>query len=307
MKAVRIHAYGGADVLKYEDAPMPEFGPDDVLIKVTATSINPIDWKVRSGHARDRMPIVFPFILGWDVAGTVAEAGALVTTFKKGDKVFSRNDISRNGAYAEYVAVRASEVAYAPKSISLQHAAGIPLAGMTAWAGLFEQGSLRAGQSVLIQGASGGVGTFAVQLAKLAGAHVIATTSAKNVDLVRSLGADEVIDYKAEDFSKKLKDIDLVFDSIGGETQKKSWGIIKKGGILVSTVGADPKEAEAHGVKAKSFMLNSNGARLQQMAGLVDEGKLKVIIEKEFPLTEIQAAHELSEGGHSVGKIIVAV
>jgi len=143
MKAVRIHAYGGPEVLQYEDAPIPEIGPDDILIKVSASSVNPIDWKVRSGHTKERMPVTFPFILGWDVSGTVEHTGALVTRFKKGDKVFSRNDPSRNGAYAEYVAVRASEVAFAPASISLNHAAAIPLACMTAWAGLFEQGRLR--------------------------------------------------------------------------------------------------------------------------------------------------------------------
>jgi len=307
MKAVRIHAYGGVEVLQYEDAPMREIGPDEVLIKVIASSVNPIDWKVRSGKAKDRMPVTFPFILGWDVSGIVDEAGSLVTRFKKGDKVFSRSDPSRNGAYAEYIAVRASEVAFAPSSIPLAHAAAVPLACMTAWAGLFEQGSLRAGQSVLIHGASGGVGTFAVQLAKLAGAHVIATTSTKNVDLIKSLHADEVIDYKTEDFSIKVKDVDMVFDTVGSDTQKKSWGIIKKGGVLVATVGADAKEAEAHHVTAKSFMLNSNGARLQEIAGLIDQGKLKIIIEKEFLLTEVRAAHELSEKGHSVGKIIITV
>ena len=160
---------------------------------------------------------------------------------------------------------------------------------------------------MLIHGASGGVGTFAVQLAKLAGAYVITTTSTSNMALVKSLQADEVIDYKTEDFTQKVKDIDLVFDAVGGDTQKKSWGIIKKGGTLVSTVGADPKEAEKHNVNAKSFMLNSNGARLQEIAGLIDAGKLKVIIAREFPLTSIQDAHKLSEAGHSVGKIILVV
>jgi NADPH:quinone reductase-like Zn-dependent oxidoreductase len=307
MKAVRIHAYGDPGVLQYEDAPMPVIGPDEVLIKVAASSVNPIDWKVRSGKSKEKMPITFPFILGWDVAGTVEETGVLVTSFKKGDKVFSRSSPSRDGAYAEYIAVRASEVAFAPKSVSFSEAAGVPLACMTAWDGLFEQAALRAGQSVLIHGASGGVGTFAVQLAKLAGAHVIATASEKNTALVKSLGAHEVIDYKKEDFSQKVKHIDVVFDTIGGETQKKSWGIIKKAGVLVSTVGADPKEAEAHGVKAKSFMLDSNGARLQQIAGLIDAGKIRIIIDKEFPLEQTRQAHELSEQGHAVGKIIIKV
>jgi len=307
MKAVRIHGYGGADVLVYEDAPVPEIAPDEVLIKVAACGINPIDWKMRKGYAKDRAPISFPFILGWDVAGTIEKTGVLVANFKPGDKVFTRNNTSRNGGYAEYVAVRASEIAAAPHSLSLIQSAGIPLACGTAWDGLFEQGNLKKGQSVLIHGGSGGVGTFAIQLAKFVGAHVITTTSAKNSDLVRSLGADEIIDYNAEDFSKKLKDIDLVFDTIGGDTQKRSWGILKKGGTLVSTVGADDKAAAEYGVKAKSFMLDSSGARLQEIAALADLGHIKVIIEKEFPLSEARAAHELSEKGHAVGKIILTV
>jgi len=307
MKAVRIHGYGDASVLVYEDAPMPEIGPDEVLIKVAACGINPIDWKVRKGYAKEKAPLSFPFILGWDVAGAIEVTGDLISRFRKGDKIFTRNNTARNGGYAEYVAVRASEICFAPASISLVQSAGIPLACQTAWAGLFEQGSLKKGQSVLIHGGSGGVGTFAIQLARLAGAHVISTTSAKNMDLVRSLGADEVIDHTAEDFSEKLKDIDLMFDTIGGDTQKKSWGIIKKGGTLVSTVGADEKVAGEHGVQAKSFMVDSNGARLEEIAGLVDDGRIRVIIEKEFPLAEARAAHELSEGGHAVGKIILTI
>jgi len=307
MKAVRIHEYGDSSVLIYEDAPMPEIGPDEVLIKVAACGVNPIDWKVRQGHAKDRMKIKFPFILGWDASGVVEKVGSLAAPFKIGDKVFTRNNSSRDGAYAAYVSVRASEVAYAPKSLSAIEAAGIPLAGQTAWAGLFEQGALRKGQSVLIHAGSGGVGTFAIQFAKLAGAYVITTASAKNIDLVKSLGADEAIDYKTEDFSKKLKDIDLVFDTIGGDTQKKSWGIIKKGGTLVSTVGADEQAGKEHGVIAKSFMVDSNGARLQEIAAIADKGNLKVIIEKEFLLAEARAAHDLSETGHAVGKIILVI
>ncbi|MDR3678331.1 MAG: NADP-dependent oxidoreductase [Flavipsychrobacter sp.] len=305
MKAVRIHGYGDSSVLVYEDAPLPQIGPDEVLIKITACAINPIDWKVRQGHGKERMPITFPFILGWDVSGTIAAIGSLVSHYNPGDKVFTRPNSSRNGGYAEYIAVRASEITAAPANISLPHLAGIPLAGQTAWAGLFEQGKLRRDQSVLIHGGSGGVGTFALQFAHHMGAHVITTTSAKNKDLVLSLGADEVIDYQAEDFSKKLKDIDLVFDTIGGDTQKRSWGIIKKGGTLVSTVGADEKAAAEYGITSKSFMVDSNGARLQQIAALADQGKLKVIVEKEFPLSEARAAHDLSEKGRAAGKIIL--
>jgi len=307
MKAVRIHNYGGAEVLKYEEAPMPEMHADDILIKIAAASVNPVDWKIREGHMKEGMKINFPFILGLDVSGVVEETGALVTRFAKGDKVYARADPSRNGSYAEYMVVRASEVAFAPDSVPLNFAAAVPLAAQTAWAGLFEQGNLYEGQTVLIHGAAGGVGSFAVQFARIAGAHVIATTSTKNKDFVRALGAEEVIDYTKEDFSKMVKNADLVLDTIGGETQKKSWGVTRKGGTLVSTVGADQKAAEQHGVQAKSFMVNSNGARLQEISGLIDDNKVKVIIEKEFVLKDIKEAHKLSEAGHVRGKIIINV
>ena len=307
MKAVRIHTYGDADVLTYEDAPMPEIAHDEVLIKVTASSVNPIDWKARKGALKERMKIEFPFILGWDVSGTIERKGTLVSTFKVGDIVYARSNPARNGAYAEYIAVRASEVAFAPTTIPLTDASGIPLACQTAWAGLFEQGNLWQGQTVLIHGGSGGVGTFAIQLARYIGAQVIATTSTSNIGLVRSLGADEVIDYKTQDFNKMLRNVDLVFDTIGGDTQRKSWQVIKKGGILVSTVGADERMAKEYGIIPKSFMVDSSGARLQEISGLVDQGHLKVIIEKVFPLSSVREAHELSEKGHSRGKIIIAV
>jgi NADPH:quinone reductase-like Zn-dependent oxidoreductase len=304
MKAVKMYQFGGPEVLKYEDADMPVPGPDELLVKVSAASINPIDWKYRQGHIPN-MKRTFPTIIGWDVSGVVVETGRLVTQFTKGDPIFARIETTESGAYAEYVVVRAAEAAYAPKSISLATAAAIPLAGMTAWAGLFEVGKLRAGMSLLIHGGSGGVGTFAVQLAKYAGAHVIATTSTTNIELVRSLGADEVIDYTKEDFSTKVHDLDFVFDTIAGDTQAKSWGLIKKDGMLVSTLGIDEKAAAANGVRGKHFMLQSNGARLQEMGGLVDAGHLKVIIDKEYPLSETAAAHAESEKGHTKGKIIL--
>jgi len=307
MKAIRIHAFGNAGVMKYEDAPIPVIGPDEVLIKVHACGVNPVDWKIREGYAESFAHHKLPLILGWDVAGTVEETGALVKRFKRGDAVFCRPDTSRNGGYAEYVAARTTEVAFAPKTIPLKIAAGIPLAAQTAWMALFELGGLKAGQSVLIHGASGGVGSFAVQLAKIAGARVIGTASKTHIPMVKSLGADEIIDHVAEDFSKKVKDVDMVFDTIGGETQGKSWGVIRKGGILVSTIGVDEKAAAAHGVTAKTFLLVSNGARLQELAALADAGKLNVVIDKEFPLAEAQAALELSQAGHAKGKIIITI
>jgi NADPH:quinone reductase-like Zn-dependent oxidoreductase len=307
MKVVQIHQYGNSSVLKYEDAPRPVIGPDEILVKVYACGVNPVDWKIREGFMAQHLNTALPIILGWDVSGTVEETGVLVKRFKKGDKIFCRPDTSRNGGYAEYVAVRSMEVAFAPASISLDKAAGIPLAAQTAWTALFEQAGLRAGQSVLIHGASGGVGSFAVQLAKAAGARVIGTCSKNHIAMVKSLGADEVIDHSSEDFSKKLKNLDIVLDTIGGETQEKSWSVLRKGGVLVSTVGADEKAAAAHGMIGKSFMLISNGARLQEIAGIVDAGKLTVVVEREFPLEEAKAAQELSQTGHVHGKIILKI
>ncbi len=307
MKAVRIHKFGNSGVLKFEDAPEPEIGPDEVLVKVYACGVNPVDWKIREGFMEQMAHHSLPLTLGWDVAGTVESTGALVKRFERGDAVFCRPDTLRNGGYAEYIAVRTIELANAPESIPLDHAAGIPLASQAAWMALFEVAGLRTGQKILIHGASGGLGTFAVQFAKAAGAHVIGTTSAGNFGLVESLGADEIIDHTSEDFSRKVKGMDVVFDTIGGETQAKSWGVLRKGGVLVSSVGADEKAAAAHGVSGRSFLLNSNGARLQEIGGLVDEGNVSVIIEKVLPLSEAKAAHDLSQTGHARGKIILKV
>ncbi|HUX85115.1 MAG TPA: NADP-dependent oxidoreductase [Chitinophagaceae bacterium] len=306
MKAVRIHGYGGPEVLKYEEAPVPEPGVDDILVRIHSAAVNPVDWKIRNGISK-AFPIDFPFILGWDLAGTVVEAGKMVRGFKAGDKVFARPDTMRNGAYAEYIAMRACEATFAPTSIPPEQAAGVPLAAQTAWVGLFEAGRLKPGQKVLIHGGSGAVGIFAVQLAAIAGAQVTATTSEKNIDLVRSLGASQVINYQGEDFTKKVKDLDLVLDTIGGETQKKSWDLIRGGGSLVSTVGVDAGEAQRRGIRGIGFMLQAHGARLAEIGKLIDEGRLKVIIEREFPLSETRKAQELSAQGHARGKIIIRI
>ena len=306
MKAVQIHEYGGIDKLVYEDTAVPVPAPDEVLIRVHAAGVNPVDWKIRQGHMATQAKHKLPLILGWDVAGTVVQSGSLVTTFNEGDRVFARLDIMRNGAYAEYAVAKVCEVAHSP-NIPLNISAGVPLASQTAWSGLFEIGSLKPGQKILIHGASGGVGIFAIQLAKLAGAYVIGTTSNENVDFIKSLGADEVIDYKNEDFSKIVKNADMVFDTIGGETQAKSWQVIKKGGILVSTLQVDEKAAAKHEVIAKTFMVVSNGARLQEIGKLIDKGTLRVVIDREFSLEEVKQAHQYSETGKARGKIILRV
>ena len=307
MKAVLIYKYGGPEELKYGDAPMPEINPDDVLVKVFATSVNPVDWKVREGHSMG-IKREFPVILGWDVSGVIEKVGAEVTDYKAGDEVYARPDVSRNGTYAEYVAVRAREIYFKPKSIDHLKAAAIPLAGLTAWQGLFDHGKLQAGQKILIHGAAGGVGTLAVQFAKWKGAYVIGTASEKNKSFLKELGADEVIDYHKENFEEKLNDIDVVFDTIGGETQIKSMQVLKPGGILVSTVGIKDEAAlKAKGLKGVQYMAQSVPGDLKQIAELVDAGKVKPVIAMVLPLKDIVKAHQLSEEGHTRGKIVLKV
>jgi NADPH:quinone reductase-like Zn-dependent oxidoreductase len=304
MKAIRIHEYGGPDVLKYEEAPLPDIGPDGVLIRVRAAGVNPVDWKIRKGLMTAVRPLHFPAVVGADVAGTVERVGVLVNRFKPGNPVVARVD----GAYAEFAAVKTDAVSPAPKSIPLEHAAGLPIAAGTAWTLLFDAARVVPGQRVLVHAAAGGVGTFAVQFAKLAGLYVIATCSAPNAALVKSLGADEVIDYRNENFAANAKEVDLVLDNVGGETLRESYRVVRKGGLLL-TIASPPDEALAkqHGITARFERGVVNGIRLQEIGGLIDIGQLQVIVEKEFPLNEAAAAHELSEAGHVRGKIILNV
>lgn len=308
MKAVRIYEYGNADVLKYETADVPEISPDDVLIKVHYTSVNPMDWKLRAGYMKDFLPLKMPAILGIDVAGNIEKVGSNVKNFKVGDKVYSRADFSRGGSYAEYVAVNATQVGHAPNTIPLKEAAAMPVVFGTAYNAIVDIAKIRPGQKVLITGASGGVGSAAVQIAKSMGAYVIGTTSKPNMDMVKSLGADEVIDYTDGDFSKKVKDLDAVLDTVGGETLTKAYGTVRKNGILVTTA-AQPDEliGKKYGITATGMRAKTDGARLDEIAKMVDSGKLKVVIDKEFPLSEIRAAHELSQSGRAKGKIILKV
>ncbi len=308
MKAIRIHEYGGPEVLKYEDAPQPVPAADEVLIKVFASGVNPIDWKIREGYAKERFPTKLPLILGWDVSGEIEEVGSDIVNFRKGDEVYSRPDPTKNGTYAEYVVVKADLVNQKPKSIDHDKAAAVPLAGLTAWQGLFDHGQLEKGQRVLIHGASGGVGTYAVQFAKWKGAYVIGTASKDNIDFLYDLGADEVIDYKNEKFEEQVQDVDLVFDLIGGDTQKRSLKVLKKGGRLVTTVKPENhEEAKSKSIHIEGFLAKSYPGELQQIADLIDSGKVKPIIEKVFPLEKAAEAQKLGEEGHPRGKIILRV
>jgi NADPH:quinone reductase-like Zn-dependent oxidoreductase len=308
MKAVRMHKYGGPEVLIYEDAPRPVPGPAEVLIRIHAAGVNPVDWKIRAGYLKDIRPYTFPLILGWDLSGVVEAWGPGAGKFKKGDEVYSRPDSSRNGAYAEYIAVKEVEVAFKPKSIDHIHASAIPLACLTAWQAIFDTAGLGAGQKILIHAAAGGVGSFAVQLAKWKGAYVIGTASGRNQSFLRELGVDEPIDYEETQFEDLVRDVDVVFDTIGGDTLKRSWKILKKGGFLVSIAGTpSAEEAAKAGVRQAKIWMAPNGAELTEIAGLVDSGKLKAVVETVLPLSDARQAHELSQMGHTRGKIVLRV
>jgi NADPH:quinone reductase-like Zn-dependent oxidoreductase len=308
MKAMIIDNYGGPGNLQYKEVANPSINSNEVLVKVYATSINPVDWKVREGRMKEHERRSFPAILGWDLSGVVEQVGDEVKEFKKGDEVYGRPDTSRNGTYAEYIAVHENEIALKPQSVDHITAAAVPLAGLTAWQGIFDHGRLVEGQKILIHGAAGGVGTMAVQLAKWKGAFVIGTASGKNASFLKELGADVVIDYTSEDFSQKLKDIDIVFDTIGGDVQKKSLDVLKPGGILVSTVGIhDEAAVKSKGITGISYMAKSIPGQLRKMAELIDAGMLKPIISKKFRLTDVAEAQRISEDGHTRGKIAIVV
>ena len=310
MKAVRVHKYGGPEVLRFEDVPRPTPGSGELLVKVHAASVNPIDWKIRAGYMKDYIPLPLPFIPGWDVSGVVEAVGPGVTKFKKGDEVYARSDLAAHGygSYAEYVEVKETETALKPRAVDHVHAAAIPVAAVAAWRALFDGAGLKKGQKVLIHGSAGGVGGFAVQLAKWKGAQVIGTASSKNQGFVRELGADETIDYEKTRFEDVVHDADVVLDTIGGDTQKRSWSVLKKGGILVSLVGPpSAEEAAKHGVRSAFLSAQGGTSVLTELAKLVDSGKIRLIVEKVLPLSEARQAHELSESGHARGKIVLKV
>ncbi len=311
MKAIRIHNYGGPEVLKYEDAPRPQPQAGEVLVRVHAAGVNPIDWKVREGHMKDFWPHKFPLILGWDLSGVVEELGkgpAAAGRFKIGDEVYSLPDPTRNGAYADYIVVREPELARKPNSLHHICAAAIPLAALTAWQSLFDTAQLQPGQRVLIHAGSGGVGHLAVQLAKWKGAYVFATASTKNQDLLRELGVDEPIDYTQQRFEDIARKIDIVLDTLGGETQERSWSVLKKGGVLVSLVQPPSEEkAKELGVRAAIIGAQPNGAQLAEIAKIIEAGKLAPVIDRILPLSEARRAHELSQSGHTHGKIALRV
>jgi len=310
MKAIIIQQYGGKEQLMETEVPYPTLGENQVIVKLHATSINPIDWKLREGYLQSMLPFDFPIILGWDAAGVVEKIGSNVNNVKVGDRVFSRPVTTNRGTYAEFTAVDAQLLARIPDNISYDEAACVPLAGLTAWQCLFDFGNVKRGDKVLIHAGAGGVGTFAIQFAKHAGAYVAATAGTSNIDFLTSLGADEVIDYKNQDFEIMLKDFDCVLDSLGGEIQEKSFTILKKGGKLASIVSEPSQQkAEQKNIKAGLVWLVPNGEQLAQIAELLEQNIVKVMIGHSFPLSQdgIREAHALSESHHAKGKIVINI
>jgi len=309
MKAVVINQYGSKEELVEQEVNKPNAEANQVVLKLEATSINPIDWKLREGYLKEIFDWEFPIILGWDAAGVITDIGSNVTKWNVGDRVFSRPETTRRGTYAEYIAIEEHLLAKLPDSISYEEAAAVPLAGLTAWQALFTHGHLKEGETVLIHAGAGGVGIFAIQLAKYAGAHVITTASEKNHELLYSLGADQVIDYKKENFEEVLKDVDLVFDTMGGEVAENSYKVLKQNtGRLITIVGEPNHDtAKSHNVSAKGIWLQPDGEQLQKMADLMEEKKIKSIVGATFPFSRqgIYDAHALSETHHAVGKIVI--
>jgi NADPH:quinone reductase-like Zn-dependent oxidoreductase len=309
MKAVRFHAYGAPGVLVYEDAPKPEPAAGEVLVKVHAASVNPIDWKIRAGHLRGFRDYPLPFILGWDVSGVVESAGAGATGFAPGDEVYGFPDASRNGAYAEYIVVEADRLALKPKSLDHVHSAAIPLAGLTAWQALFDTAELTPRQKVLIHAAAGGVGHLAVQFAKLNEIYVAGTASGRNQEYLNQLGCDLPINYETTRFEDIVHNFDAVIESMGGEVRNRSWKVLKKGGILVALIGPPPSEddARAHEARATIIWGQANREQLTEIARLADAGKVQPEIAAVFPLRDAAEAHRMSETEHVRGKIVLQV
>jgi NADPH:quinone reductase-like Zn-dependent oxidoreductase len=305
MKAVVLREYGNADVLSYEEVEKPSPGADDILVRVENIGVNPIEWKVRNGLG-EVFGLKFPIFLGSEISGKVVEVGAEVERFKVGDEIFGNVNMIRGGGYAEYVLAKESEIAHKPKNIDFVNAAAIAVGALTSWKAIFTTGNLQSGQKILIHGAAGGVGLMGVQLAKAKGAYVYGTGSGKNAEFIKELGADEFIDYTTTRFEDVAKDVDVVLDTVGGDTQTRSFEVLKKGGYLVSLVAPpSPELAEKYGVKATMIQSGPNGELLEEIAGFVERGQVKTHVESIFPLSEIKKAHELSESGRARGKIVL--
>jgi len=311
MRTVHFYAYGGPEQLVMEQVPRPEPQVGEVLVRVHAAGVNPIDWKIRKGFFKDVRPVPLPFTPGSELAGTVEALGPGETRFEIGQAVYGRG---AKGVYADYAVIPADSLAYKPPNISFDQAASVPVGANTAWMALFSLADLQAGQQVLVHGAAGGVGNYAVQLARWKGAHVIGTASFNNMEFVRALGAEIVIDYNTTPFEQVAHDVDVVVDPIGGQTQDRSWSLIKPGGMLVA-IGHPTAEdmAAQHGVRTASTVLDQrvppriSTEPLQEISGLIESGLLLPQVGKVFPLQEAAQAQVLSETGHGRGRIVLHI
>lgn len=306
-RAIRIHGFGGPEVLQQDQIEVRAPGDGEMLVRVMAAGVNPVDYKIRQGGfpavKQDRLP----YVPGRDVAGEVVALGAGVTLFSERDRIYAMPAIDRGG-YAEFVIVREDEAAFAPPILSPVEAGGTPLAALTAWQGLFQHGRLVAGQRVLIHGGAGGVGHFAVQFARAKDAEVHVTASAQDLEFVRSLGADVAIDYEAQVFEDESRNMDLVYDLIGGETQERSFAVLKRGGTLVSTLTEPSQELAAQrGVKAMRYTAHESGHQLEEIGEMIGLEKVKVHVARTFPLSQAAQAQEALEHGHTRGKIVLTV
>ncbi|NVK41250.1 MAG: NADP-dependent oxidoreductase [Oceanospirillaceae bacterium] len=312
MQASRIHAFGGTDALTFEEVPTPIIGDHEVLVRNRAAGVNPIDWKTCSGGGAAAFIGKLPFIPGWEFAGVIEMVGAKVASFAPGDEVFGFIRFPEAaGCYAEYVAAPVAQIARKPETLSFSEAAGLGLAGLTAWQALHDKGQLKAGEKVLILAAAGGVGHLAVQLAKAAGAEVIGSASAENHDYLRGLGCDRLIDYKTQDLATEVQDADLVIDGIGGDVGIAALSCLREGGRLVTlpsvTADAVIRAAEGENKQVLGIRVEPNGTQLAELARLCSEGKLQLTLAGEVPLENAREAHQQSATGHVRGKLVLTI
>lgn len=308
MKAIVAHQWGGPEVLKVEEMPVPQPKDNEILIKSFAAGVNSFDGTLLTGKYAEAFGTQLPWIPGYDVAGTVEKVGANVKKFKAGDPVYAFISIPNGGGYAEYALAKENQAALKPATLSFAEAAGVPSVALTAWQSLVDKANVQPGQSVLIEGASGGIGIFAIPIAKIRGAKVLATASTANQDFLKQLGADVAIDYKTQKFEDIAKDVDVVVDGVGGETLKRSYAIVKRGGILVSLVGrVDQAELDKYGIRGVSLEAQYNGDQLVEIGKLIDAKKIKVIVSETFPLAEAAKALAKADTGHARGKIVLKV
>ena len=308
MRAVRIHQYGGTETLTLENIEKPVINDDDILIQVKSAAINPVDWKIREGYLQTFIPYQLPVTLGWDVAGIVTEVGSKVSEFSVGDEVFSRPAIHRDGSYADFIAVKADEAVLKSSKLDFSEAAALPLAGITAWQCLVDVANVEADQRVLVHAGAGGVGHLAIQIAKAKGATVIATASAANQALLKEFGADQAVDYTKAPLNEQIEPVDIVIDTLGGDVQKLSWGLLKQGGIMVSIVEQpDEALAKSHQARGAFVFIEPSSRILKELNGLVEADQLKPLIEQHFTLETIVEAHLQSQSGRTRGKIVLDI